>query len=86
MRTKSIKDILTQADRIRAGYGWKHRRDKWNYKQFMAIVAKLQEIQGYYIRAIGIYQREVEGMTREDQRVNFDKYVLRQYPASVYAK
>lgn len=86
MRTKNIKDILTQADRIRAGYGWKQRRDKWNYKQFMAIVAKLQDIQGRYIRAIGIYQREAEGMTREAQVANFDECILRQYPASIYAK
>ncbi|MDE6190165.1 MAG: hypothetical protein K2G47_00935 [Muribaculum sp.] len=52
----------------------------------MAIVAKLQDIQGRYVRAIGIYQREAEGMTREAQVANFDECILRQYPVSVYAK
>lgn len=85
MRTKSIADICKQTDRIRAGYGWKARRDKWDYDRFTEVSRKVKEIEHRYIRAIGEYQREAEGMTREQQEQEWDSIIHVRYPASVYA-
>ncbi len=71
MRTKSINDILRQADRIRAGYGWKARREKWDYDRYMEIGCKVDEIQGRYLFNIGSYMRTAEGMTKDFIARNF---------------
>lgn len=50
MRTKSIADFCKQTERIRFGYGWKTRREKWDYDRFMAICRKIEEIEHRYIK------------------------------------
>ncbi len=84
MRTKSIADFCKQTERIRFGYGWKTRREKWDYDRFMAICRKIEEIEHRYIRAIGKHQREAEGITREQQARDWESICQMQYPASVY--
>ena len=86
MRTKSIADFGRQAERIRSSYGWKQRRDKWDYGRFMAVCRKVEEIKHRYIRAIGKHQREAEGMTKEQQSREWLHICQMQFPASVYAK
>lgn len=85
MRTKSINDLWNQTERIRTGYGWKQLREKWDYDRFMAINRRVDEIYYRYVRAIGIYMREVEGMSVEQIEREYDANILHQYPASVYA-
>lgn len=86
MRTKSGEDFSKQAERIRSGYGWKQRKDKYNHDRFLAICRKVREIEMRYIRKIGDYQRQVEGFTRDQQSNDFEKFYRMKYPVSVYAK
>ena len=86
MRTKSINDILAQVERIRSGYGWKARKDRYNYEQYISICNRLNDISSRYIRNIGRYQREKEGMTRNYQEREWNTVAKMRYGVNVYTK
>lgn len=86
MRTKNINDIIRQADRIRAGYGWKARKNRWDYIRYMAISNKVDKISMRYTRNIGKHQRGSEGMTKEYQAREWDTISNIPYNANIYMK
>lgn len=85
MRKKSINDLHKQADRIRAGYGWKARGKEWDYERYMAIIHKVEEIKTRYTRRIGEYQREAEGWTKFEQSRKYLTISNMAYGREIYA-
>lgn len=85
MKTKSITEIQMQANRIREGYGYKQRGKRWNYERYTSVSTKAEGIAAQYVRAIGRYQREFEGMTRETQAKNYLSIIQKQYTRAIYA-
>lgn len=86
MRTKSITDIVNQAERIRMAGSWESLRSQWNSNKYLNLCRKIKQIQNRYIRAIGRYQRDIEGITTEQQLNALSEVENRKYPASVYIK